>query len=83
MTSSAILQISQSRELLFQIKEERLRKIFGEQGEITDCSLKFTKSGQFRKFAFIGFKTEDAAQAALAQFNQTFIDASKIQVREL
>ncbi|XP_052219695.1 probable RNA-binding protein 19 isoform X2 [Dreissena polymorpha] len=34
----------------------------------------------FRKFAFIGFKTETEAQAALKQFNNTFINTSKIQI---
>lgn len=63
-----------------QIKEERLRKHFGATGQVTDCSLKYTKSGVFRKFAFIGYKTEAEAQAALKQFDGTFIDASKIVV---
>ncbi|XP_053375079.1 probable RNA-binding protein 19 isoform X2 [Mercenaria mercenaria] len=62
------------------IKEDKLRNHFGKIGSVTDCSLKYTKSGVFRKFAFIGFKTEQEAQAALKQFNKTFIDASKIVI---
>ena len=34
----------------------------------------------FRKFAFIGFKSETEAQAAVQQFNKTFIDTAKIEV---
>ena len=65
---------------MLQVKEDRLRKLFGEKGEITDCSLKYTRSGQFRNFAFIGFKNEKEAQAALDQLNQTYIDTKKLQV---
>ena len=67
---------------MFQMKEEKLRKHFGKVGLVTDCSLKYTKNGVFRKFAFIGFKTEQEAQSALKQFNNTFIDASKIVVSQ-
>ncbi|XP_060561749.1 probable RNA-binding protein 19 [Ruditapes philippinarum] len=62
------------------IKEEKLRNHFGKVGSVTDCSLKYTKNGVFRKFAFIGYKTEQEAQSALKQFNKTFIDASKIVI---
>ncbi|KAK3600296.1 hypothetical protein CHS0354_027139 [Potamilus streckersoni] len=62
------------------IKEERLHNLFGSIGQITDCSLKLTKSGKFRKFAFIGFKTIEAAQSAVKQLNKTFIDTSRIEV---
>ncbi|KAL4223638.1 putative RNA-binding protein 19 [Mactra antiquata] len=60
------------------IKEEKLRQHFGSVGTITDCKLKYTKSGVFRKFAFIGYKTSTEANTALKQFNNTFIDASKV-----
>ncbi|XP_033748627.1 probable RNA-binding protein 19 [Pecten maximus] len=62
------------------IKEERLRSIFGKNGLITDCSMKFTKDGRFRKFAFIGFRSDEEAQHAIGHFNETFIDTSKITV---
>ncbi|KAL5016171.1 hypothetical protein ScPMuIL_005760 [Solemya velum] len=62
------------------MKEERLRKIFGEFGVLTDCSLKFTKDGVFRRFAFIGYRTEEDAEAVIQHFNKTFIDTSRIQV---
>jgi multiple RNA-binding domain-containing protein 1 len=54
--------------------------LFGKKGEITDCTLKYTKDGRFRKFAFIGFSKETEANDAVRTFNKTFIDTSRIQV---
>lgn len=62
------------------MKEERLRAMFGAVGTLTDCSLKYTKEGVFRKFAFIGYSSEAEADQAIKQLNKTFIDASRIQV---
>ncbi|CAK6440388.1 unnamed protein product [Pipistrellus nathusii] len=62
------------------MKEERFRKLFAAFGTLTDCSLKFTKDGKFRKFGFIGFKSEEEAQKALNHFNKSFVDTSRITV---
>ncbi|XP_043757659.1 probable RNA-binding protein 19 [Cervus elaphus] len=62
------------------MKEERFRQLFTTFGTLTDCSLKFTKDGKFRKFGFIGFKSEEEAQTALNHFNKSFIDTSRITV---
>lgn len=63
------------------IKEEKLKEIFSSKGgEITDVKLCFTKRGVFRKFAFIGFRTEEAAQAAMKYNDKTYINTSKIAV---
>ncbi|XP_076107171.1 putative RNA-binding protein 19 isoform X1 [Mytilus galloprovincialis] len=62
------------------IKEERLRTVFSTKGEITDCTLKFTKDGRFRKFAFIGYSKDEEAKNALNSLNKTFIDTARIQV---
>ncbi|XP_046496592.1 probable RNA-binding protein 19 [Equus quagga] len=62
------------------MKEERFRQLFSAFGTLTDCSLKFTKDGKFRKFGFIGFKSEEEAQTALNHFNKSFIDTSRITV---
>ncbi|XP_069789262.1 probable RNA-binding protein 19 [Narcine bancroftii] len=62
------------------MKEERFKSLFGAFGTLTDCILKFTKDGKFRKFGFVGFKTEEAAQAAFKHFNKTYIDTSKVAV---
>ena len=62
------------------IKEERFRSLFSSKGEITDAKLCFTKDGNFRKFGFIGYKTEKEAKEALQHFHNSFIDTSKVQV---
>lgn len=62
------------------MKEDRFRQLFAAFGTLTDCSLKFTKEGKFRKFGFIGFKSEEEAQAALNHFHRSFIDTSRITV---
>ncbi|KAM7050550.1 putative RNA-binding protein 19 isoform 2-T2 [Molossus nigricans] len=62
------------------MKEERFRKMFTAFGTLTDCSLKFTKDGKFRKFGFIGFKSEEEAQRALNHFNKSFVNTSRITV---
>ncbi|XP_032220437.2 probable RNA-binding protein 19 isoform X2 [Nematostella vectensis] len=62
------------------IKEDYFRSIFGAKGEITDIKLCRTKDGKFRRFGFVGYKTEKQAENALKYFNNSFIDTSKIQV---
>ncbi|KAK7475665.1 hypothetical protein BaRGS_00033091 [Batillaria attramentaria] len=61
-------------------KEETLRKLFSEKGTVTDCSLKFTKTGVFRRFGFVGFSNEDEAKEAQRYFDKTFVNTSRIQV---
>ncbi|XP_042297414.1 probable RNA-binding protein 19 [Sceloporus undulatus] len=62
------------------MKEDRFRNLFAAFGTLTDCTLKFTKDGKFRKFGFIGFKSEDDAKAALTHLNKSFIDTAKVTV---
>ncbi|XP_044529633.1 probable RNA-binding protein 19 [Gracilinanus agilis] len=62
------------------MKEERFRQLFAAFGTLTDCSLKFTKDGKFRKFGFIGFKSEEEAQRALDHFHRSFIDTARVTV---
>ena len=62
------------------IKEERIRSIFAGKGELTDVKLCYTKDGKFRRFCFVGYKTEEQAKAALHYFDDSFIDTSKIKV---
>ncbi|RMC05937.1 hypothetical protein DUI87_17482 [Hirundo rustica rustica] len=62
------------------MKEERFRKLFAAFGTLTDCCLKYTKDGRFRKFGFIGYRSEDEAQTALNHFNKSFIDTSRVTV---
>ncbi|XP_072244102.1 probable RNA-binding protein 19 isoform X2 [Leuresthes tenuis] len=62
------------------MKEERFRSMFAAFGTVTDCSLKFTKDGKFRKFGFVGFKSEEDANRALKHFNKSFMDTSRVTV---
>lgn len=62
------------------IKEEKFRSLFASKGEITDLRLCKTKDGVFRRFGFVGFKTEEQAENAMKFFNNSFIDTSKIQI---
>ena len=68
------------RNLPKNIKEERIRSVFEAKGELTDVKLCYTKDGKFRRFGFIGYKTEEEAKSALNHFNKSFIDTSKIFV---
>ncbi|KAL7391647.1 hypothetical protein ABVT39_011966 [Epinephelus coioides] len=62
------------------MKEERFRSMFAGFGTVTDCSLKFTKDGKFRKFGFVGFKAEEDANRALKHFDKSFVDTSRVTV---
>ncbi|XP_053324888.1 probable RNA-binding protein 19 [Spea bombifrons] len=62
------------------IKEDRFRELFSAFGTLTDCSLKYTKDGKFRKFGFVGFGSEDEAKAALSHFQKSYIDTSRVTV---
>uniref|UniRef100_A0A8C7VFF7 Probable RNA-binding protein 19 n=1 Tax=Oncorhynchus mykiss TaxID=8022 RepID=A0A8C7VFF7_ONCMY len=62
------------------MKEERFKEMFAAFGTLTDCGLKFTKEGKFRKFGFVGFKTEEDADKALKHFNKSFVDTSRVMV---
>lgn len=62
------------------VTEDKLKEHFSKKGIITDVQLKYTKDGIFRRFCFIGYKTEEEAQNAVDYFNQTYIDTSKISV---
>ncbi|GAB5029749.1 rna-binding protein 19 [Nannochloropsis oceanica] len=62
------------------VDERRLKVHFGQQGMVTDAKLLRTKRGESRKMAFVGFRTETEARAALEYFNQTFLDTSRLVV---
>ncbi|KAH8289444.1 hypothetical protein KR054_005184 [Drosophila jambulina] len=62
------------------ITEDKLRQIFGSQGTITDLQLKYTPDGKFRQFCFVGYSSEDEAQAAIRHLNNTCIQTSRVRV---
>ena len=63
-----------------EITEKELRDHFSQKGEITDVKIMRNKSGESRKFAFIGFKTQEQADICVKYFNNTYIRTCKIQV---
>lgn len=63
-----------------QVTDAKLRELFSQKGVVTDVQLKYTEDGKFRRFGFIGYKTEEQAAAALEFFNNTCIDTSRITV---
>ena len=60
--------------------DERLRELFSSRGEITDVKLAKTATGTFRRFAFVGFKTSEQAEAAVKYFNKAFMDTCRMGV---
>lgn len=62
------------------MKEERFQSMFAAFGTVTDCSLKFTKDGKFRKFGFVGFRSDEEANRALKHLNRSFVDTSRVTV---
>ncbi|KAI7872194.1 hypothetical protein BDF14DRAFT_1757779 [Spinellus fusiger] len=62
------------------LTEDKFREHFASKGQVTDAKLMKTSWGASRKFGFIGYLTESAAQAALNHFNNSFINMSKITV---
>lgn len=63
--------------------EASLRKFFKKYGTLSDCTLKYTKEGKFRKFAFVGFDSEENAKKALQETHQSFMGSSRLQVMKL
>jgi multiple RNA-binding domain-containing protein 1 len=63
------------------ITQERLKSHFGIDGRtITDVKLVKTKDGKSRRFAYIGFKTNEEGLEVVNYFNNTFLDTCKLQV---
>lgn len=61
--------------------EENLKNHFSQQGDVTDVKLVKSKHGESRRFAFIGYKSEESAQKAVKFFNKSFIDTARIDVQ--
>lgn len=78
------------------INEERLKKHFSTQGQgqggagavvgagcgvkITDLKIVKTRDGKSRRFAYIGFKSDQDGLNAVKYFNNSFLDTCKLQV---
>jgi hypothetical protein len=63
---------------------DRLRKHFEQNGAppgtITDVKISLKQDGTSRRFGFVGFKTNQEANAARDWFDRTFIDSTRVNV---
>lgn len=62
------------------LTDDKLKAHFSQKGNVTDVKLKKTRDGRSRRFGFVGFKTEEEAQAAVDFFNDSFLDTSRLVV---
>ncbi|WFD29563.1 Multiple RNA-binding domain-containing protein 1 [Malassezia sp. CBS 17886] len=53
---------------------------FAQKGAVTDVRLMKRADGTSRRFAFVGYRTEEEADAARAYFDRTYLDTSRISV---
>ena len=60
--------------------EQNLEKHFSTQGIVTDVKILRKRSGESRRFAFVGFKSSEEAEKSITFFNKTFIDTCRIEV---
>jgi multiple RNA-binding domain-containing protein 1 len=65
-----------------EITELELKNHFNKKGEITDIKIMRTEKGVSRRFAFLGFKTEEQTKETVKYFNNTYLKTCKIQVEE-
>ncbi|ORX57506.1 RNA-binding domain-containing protein [Hesseltinella vesiculosa] len=64
------------------LTEDKFRTHFAKKGEVTDAKLMRTSSGHSRRFGFIGYRSPEAADAALKYFHGSFIHTSRIVVEK-
>lgn len=57
-----------------------MREHFASIGEVTDCRVRKTKDGVSRQFAFIGFRNNSEAKAAVKELNRSFFDTSRLGI---
>lgn len=62
------------------VDSKELAAYFSDIDTVTDVSLKYNDYGAFRRFAFVGFKTEEGAQRAIDRLNNTYFAKSKLSV---
>ena len=53
----------------------------GPGGTLTDLKVARKSDGTSRRFAFVGYKTEEEAKKVAEWFNRTFIDSTRITVQ--
>ena len=69
--------------LSFRVSNEDLQKYFGAAGPVESANVVYDReTGRSRGFGFIEMGSDDAAAAAIAQFNGQDYDGRKIVVNE-
>ncbi|ONH68089.1 Multiple RNA-binding domain-containing protein 1 [Cyberlindnera fabianii] len=63
------------------VTEDRLKQHFAKKGDVTDVKLRTNNKGESRRFAFIGYRRDEDAEAAVKFFDQSFMDTSKLDVQ--
>lgn len=62
------------------IDETKLRELFEQCGHVTDVKLQKCRNGRSRHFGFVGYHSEKEAEAAVKNFNKTFLNSVRIEV---
>lgn len=62
------------------IDERKLRELFEQCGHVTDVKLQKCRNGRSRHFGFVGYHSEQEAEAAVKHFNKTFLNSVRIEV---
>ena len=62
------------------LEKDKLAELFAAYGDLTDVKVCKKKSGESRRFGFVGFKSEADAARALKYFNKSYINTSKVEV---
>lgn len=60
--------------------ETKLRELFEQCGHVTDVKLQKCRNGRPRHFGFVGYHSEQEAEAAVKRFNKTFLNSVRIEV---
>ena len=62
------------------IDETKLRELFEQCGHVTDVKVQKCRNGRPRHFGFVGYHSEQEAEAAVKHFNKTFLNSVRIEV---
>ncbi|EFJ12267.1 hypothetical protein SELMODRAFT_182522 [Selaginella moellendorffii] len=60
------------------VTDDKLREHFGAKGQVTDAKVMRTRDGKSRRFGFVGFYSQEEAESAVAYFNRSFLDTSRL-----
>ncbi|XP_076818672.1 putative RNA-binding protein 19 [Clavelina lepadiformis] len=62
------------------ITDDKLREKFSQYGVVTDVKLVFTKSGKFRRFAFVGYRANEEAENARNNLHKSLLNNQRMIV---